>query len=255
MRNINYLFRNINLLNIFLLGGAVFFAHYILFPLLDFNVQYKLPLGEKAIRYNAEKPAVAYTHTPSISDYVPVVDNNPFHPERKIPVVKKAEEQAPPLPKPEFVLYGTLITDDISLAFIEDLKSHRNTPGRGKRQTAMKIGDSLGGFVLKQIEADKITMARGEEIIPVSVRDAQRKNTRETTITVSPKTPHQPQPQSLQQPASATIHKASVAKQQKPPEALKPNPTPQTQQGVITPPKDAFEHQIFDFVEKNRKAR
>jgi len=251
MRNIKYLFRNIHLLNVLLLGGTFFFAHYIVVPMLDFNIKYVAPTGGKTIHEKAEKPAGIHERIPSISDYMTVADNNLFHPERKIPSEKKAvaEEKQQPLPQPEIVLYGTLITDDVRLAYLEDLKAPRNTPGRGKRQTIMKIGDSLGGFVLKQIDTDKIVLMRGEEKMMVSVHDTQRKKTRETRAAVSPSTPLQSQPKSQQQPVSPTSRKAVMARQR---EALKPEPPPQSQPPVIIPPKDAFEQTVVDFFEKKR---
>lgn len=78
------------------------------------------------------------------------------------------------MPKPEFVLYGTLITNDISFAYLEDTKAPRNTPGRGKRQIAMKKGDTLSGFNLKEINVDSIVMARGEEKITIYVYNTQK---------------------------------------------------------------------------------
>jgi len=254
MRNINYLFRNIHLLNVLLLGGTFFFAHYIVVPMPDFNIKYMVATGEKTIHEKAEKPVGIHERIPTISDYLIVADNNLFHPERKIPLEKKAvEQQQPvPLPQPDIVLYGTLITDDVRLAYLEDLKAPRNTPGRGKRQTTMKIGDNLGGFVLKQIDTDKIVLMRGEEKMMVSVHDTQRKKTRESQATqaaVSPSTPLQPQPKSQQQPVSPTSRKAVMARQR---EALKPEPPPQSQPAVIITPKDTFEQTIVDFFEKKR---
>jgi hypothetical protein len=91
------------------------------------------------------------------------------------------------LPKPEFVLYGTLITDDLRLAYMEDLKAPRNSPGRGKRQTALKKGDTLSGFTLKEIEADRIIMARGEESLTVKVLGDTAKKERSVQTTTQAK--------------------------------------------------------------------
>lgn len=251
MRNIKYLFHNIQLLNVLLLAGTLFFAHYMVVPMLDFNIKYIVPNVGKNIHEKAEKPAGIHERIPSISDYMTVADNNLFHPERKIPSEKKVvEQQQPvPLPQPDIVLYGTLITDDVRLAYLEDLKAPRNTPGRGKRQTTMKIGDNLGGFVLKQIDADKIVLMRGEEKMMVSVHDSQRKKTSETRAAVSPPTPLQTPPKSQQQPASTSSRQAVIERQRK---AFKPEPAPRSQPAVTIPPKDAFEQTVVDFFEKKR---
>lgn len=159
--------RNINMLNVALLTGALFFAFYIFFPALDITSGFKLPSIKKTVAIKEE--ISAESRIPLITEYTKIPEENLFHPERKIPVAIKPGQQEPPLPKPEFVLYGTLITDDLRLAYIEDLKAPRNSPGRGKRQTALKKGDTLSGFTLKEIEADQIVMARGEESIAVKV--------------------------------------------------------------------------------------
>lgn len=109
---------------------------------------------------------------PSPSDYVMVGDNNVFHPERIMPPEKKEER---PLPKPEIVLYGTMISEDLKVAYVEDLKNPRNTPGRGRRQIPLYKGDELGGFVLKEISIDKIVMKRGEEVLTVTIHESHKK--------------------------------------------------------------------------------
>jgi len=160
--------RNVNLLNAALLSVAVAFAFYGLSPLLDVRIKYALPVpGQKAV---TEKETNDELQTPSVTDYAVISEKNLFHPDRMIPVEKKVEK---PLPKPDFVLFGTLITGGTSLAYLEDLKAPRSTTGRGKRQITLKKGDTLSGFTLKEIEADKIIMVRGDEMItlPVNPRD------------------------------------------------------------------------------------
>jgi hypothetical protein len=248
MGNVKTLSRNVNLLNMLLLGVAFFFAQYLAVPMLDFNIKYILPAGERP-KHEDERPAGINERVPSISDYLTVADNSLFHPERRIPAEKKAVEQQQPLAQPEIVLYGTLITDDVKLAYLEDLKTPRNTPGRGRRQTTMKIGDNLGGFVLKQIDTDKIVLMRGEEKMMVSVRDTERKKTRETHAAVSSSTPVQTAPKSQQQPASPTSRKAIMARQR---EALKPERPPQSRPAEIMPPRDAFEQTVVDFFDRKK---
>jgi type II secretory pathway component PulC len=145
-------------------------VNYAVAPSLHFNLGDIVPLQKKSVEEKETKPAAA--NPPSPADYIIIADENPFHPERKIPPEKKADEK--PLPKPEFVVYGTVISNDTSLAYLEDLKAPVNTSGRGKRQIALKTGDVLSGYTLKTVEADKIVMVRGEEKMVIPVRNTAR---------------------------------------------------------------------------------
>jgi len=198
MHKVKNIFRNINLLNIMLITAAIIMANYAVLPMFNMSIKYTLPAGKKTIGDTDEKPADS--HIPSLTDYTMIAEENLFHPERKIPAEKKEEQ---PLPKPEFVLYGTLITDDISLAYMEDKKSPLSTPGRGKRQTVLRLGDSMSGFTLKDIEADKVVMARGEERIEVNVIEPSKHKRGDTGVaskelkpptekTISPTSPKRP---------------------------------------------------------------
>jgi len=178
--------RNVSLLNMFLFSAAAVFALYSLFPLLDVRIKYALPTPGKS-------PQIARVttddlQTPSVTEYAVISEENLFHPDRKIPVEKKAEES---LPKPDFVLFGTLITGGTSLAYLEDLKAPRKTVGRGERQIALKKGDTMSGFTLKEIETDKVVMVRGEEKVVIPINDPDhpkdRKETGITTESAQPK--------------------------------------------------------------------
>ena len=185
---IKKILRNINILNIILTSAVIAFAAYSIFPTLEMKVKYALPAA-KHIEGTADDKT-GELEIPSLTQYTAVVDENLFHPERRIPPEKTVEQ---PLPKPDFVLYGTMISDDLSLAYLEDLKAPRNTPGRGKRQVALKKGDSMSGFILKEIETDKILMVRGEEKLIVAMNDPQKAKARAVTATTTAVTPKQPQ--------------------------------------------------------------
>jgi len=173
--------RNINVLNILLISVIIMSISYSLLPLLDIKVKYTLPNAKKTVEDTKEK--AVQTQTPSVVEYTMIAEENLFHPERKIPVEKKEEQ---PLPKPEFVLYGTLITDDISLAYLEDLKAPQSTPGRGKRQTALRKGDTMSGYTLKEVEAEKIVMVRGDDKMIVALNDLSRpKERKESAVTTA----------------------------------------------------------------------
>ena len=170
------LLSNLNVLNLLLLAATLVFALNQLIPLIDSPVAFNPPRVKAGPLKTPEGPAAP---APGVNplEYTVIAEQNLFHPERKIPPEKKAEA---PLPKPEFVLYGTLITSDLGMAYLEDKKAAPvTTAGRGKRQTALKKGETMSGFILKEIQADRVTMTRGEETLIVSLNDPQNPKTRE----------------------------------------------------------------------------
>jgi len=172
MNRARYFLGNINLINIILTGVLIFLVNYMLLPFLNKSMQFSLPLIKKHEEIDsgsAKKPD--QTKTPSPFDYMVITEQNLFHPERKIPVEVK---EAQPLPKPDFVLYGTLLSGDINIAYMEDKKSPVSSPGREKRQTPLKQGDSMSGFTLKELSKDRVVMARGEERLTVYLIDPQK---------------------------------------------------------------------------------
>lgn len=179
MQILRYVLRNITVLNITLLVSLLLLAYYAVLPLLDMNIQLALPSLKKTETEDIAPTSQA--QTPMLADYMLIADQNLFHPERKIPE-KKEEKQ---LPKPEFVLYGTLISDDTSIAYMEDMKAPHNTAGRGKRQKAIQKGAMLSGFTLSEIYHDKVVMIRGDEKVEIKITDQQHKKARGTGTTSS----------------------------------------------------------------------
>lgn len=164
-----------------LLATIFVFAGYILYPMFQVNTRIS-PLPTKKSIGEEQEHKASEDKTPSPLEFNVIADNNIFHPERIIPIEKKAETA---LPKAEFVLYGTMIADDLSIAYMEDIKAPRSTPGRGKRQTALKKNSTLSGYTLKEIEADKVVMVRGEEKITVKINDPAHAKKRVETPTVT----------------------------------------------------------------------
>ena len=167
-----FLFGNVSILNIILLTITVFFMFYVLLPRYTMHIFSPPPLVKKNLV--PEKPEDR-ARTLSLSDFSIIGDKNLFHPDREIPVEKKADESAPPMPQPEYILHGTLVSDSVSIAYLEDAKEPRTTSGRGKRQIALHKGDTLSGFTLKEIYPDRVVMVRGKETITVSIADSHKK--------------------------------------------------------------------------------
>lgn len=171
MRFVRYLYRNITPLNFLLLLSIAAIVVFVILPLFHMKVRYTLPAGKAKAEAQAEAPAEKI-QSPSPADYVMIGENNLFHPERKIPPEKKDEKA---LPKPELVLYGTIIGGDTNVAYVEDKKSPRTTPGRGPRQMVVKKGDVLSGFIITGIEADRMVLVRGEETMTVHLSDEAKR--------------------------------------------------------------------------------
>jgi hypothetical protein len=115
--------------------------------------------------------------SPALSEFIIIAEQNLFHPDRIIPVENTSSEPDSPI---EIVLYGTLITDSDSYAYVEDKKSSYTTPGRGKRQLVLKKGSVIGGYTLTDIEENKIVLVKGEDKLTVSLMDSRNPKTRET---------------------------------------------------------------------------
>jgi hypothetical protein len=211
MGRTRYLLSHINLINILLTGLLIVIANYMLLPFLNKGIQYSLPViakHEMTDTSTGKKPDLEKTLSPL--DYMIITEQNLFHPERKIPVEAK---EAQPLPKPDFVLYGTLLSGDINIAYMEDKKSPFSSPGREKRQTPLKLGESMSGFTLKEISEDRVIMVRGEEErLIVYLNDPQKPKQRDFAV----------------QPPSAAQVNSSGAQTPQPQAVLPQSPTQQT---------------------------
>ena len=178
------LLKQINLLNCILLTGILAFGYFVLWPIVTREV--KVPLSPATLKTAEQKKGEAAEQTvnPPLQEYAVVAEKNLFHPDRIIPA--KKEELA--VPRPEFVLYGTLITDHVSIAYISDSKMQRTTPGRGQRQTGLKIGETMSGYTLKEVLHDHVVMARSDDRIEVKVIGHDNKKKRGAPETAAPAT-------------------------------------------------------------------
>jgi len=257
MFKLKSLLKHINLLNIVLLICSLILAQHVLFPLLNFQMQFTLPSAKIQHFSNNQESKPPVIHFATLMDYAIVSEENLFHPDRKIPVAKKEE---PSLPKPDFILYGILLSDTVNIAYLEDKNAPRNTPGRGKRQTSLKKGDALSGFTLKEVDIDKIVMARGEEKMTVYVRDPQKPKSREFITTSSP-SPAQSTSKTVAQKPGGQVSSSTPQPSKPKIETTKASALEQMRSGrkqenietKVLPPQNAEEQAIFDFIEKGRK--
>ena len=220
--------RNINVLNVLLLAAILGFVFYLLFPLVDHPVVYTSPVdnvttkNKKASADQGEETGPPPPGTNPL-EFTVIAEQNLFHPDRKIPPEKKAEA---PLPMPEFILYGTLITGDFMVAYLEDKKATPvSTPGRGKRQTALKKGELMSGFLLKEIQADRVMMNRGEETLVVYLNDSQNPKAREGMADAAkPGVKAPPGPGGVSRPTPSASAAEAKAAPVVPPAATRPAP-------------------------------
>ncbi len=182
-----YLLRSINLLNILLAAAAVAAGYYIVSPGMDKEINFPPPVVKAVPAPAADQTQKAEKSEPAGPpiDFMLIADQNLFHPDRKIPVEKP--QAPPPPPKPELVLYGTLITGHTRLAYIDNIKAPLTTPGRGKRMRVLRIGDMVSDFILKEIHQSMIVLVRGSEVMTVNLEDPKGKRQNPAFPATAPK--------------------------------------------------------------------
>lgn len=179
MKALRYLIHNATVTNIVLLAMVIAIVAMTAIPLIIMRQAYSLP-GIKARPPGEEVQRVDVP--PKLpSDYAVIGETNLFHPDRVIPVDRKAD-----VPRPEVVLYGTMI-DTTRLAFIEDRKNPVTTPGRGRRQRVVKVGEEVSGYTVAEIGTDRIVLVRGDDRMTVGLSPPDKRKASDT-----PPTPQQP---------------------------------------------------------------
>jgi hypothetical protein len=184
---VRYFFLSLNVLNGLLALAVAAVVHFAVLPLLNPVARIAFPPVKETVAPSGEQ-ATPVQRSP-LTDYAVISDKNLFHPERKVPPEKQPEKT---LPKPDVLLYGTLIADDASIALIEDKKTPYSTPGRGKRQSILKKGDHLSGYILSEIEANRIVLVKGEEKVLVMLDDGEKRRTGEAAVGIAPSQPIAP---------------------------------------------------------------
>jgi len=176
-----YLVKNANALNMALLVVLIVLAGGIATYLVRMRHDYPLPrVKAKAV---SQEPAPAEPPPAGLpSDYALIGEMNLFHPDRVIPVDRKAE-----VPRPEVVLYGTMLEDGVRFALIEDKRSPRSTPGRGNRQSTVRKGEVVSGYTVTQITSDSIELARGDDRMTVPLTSPEKR--KEVAPTAAPRQP------------------------------------------------------------------
>jgi hypothetical protein len=217
---LNNLLRQINLLNVILLAGMAVIIIFLVAP--HFLRKLIMPVAAPVTAEQAKSVTEAQPAVPPLQEYAVVSEKNLFHSKRILPP-KKSEEV---VQRPEFVLYGTLIFGNLKYAYLGDTKAPRSTPGRGTRQTGLKLGESMSGYTLKEVLPDRIVMVRGDDSMEVKVIAPGGKKTRgvDGGAPAASAKPATPKPAT---PAPAAAPRPSVAPRGKTPPAVS-SPTTKT---------------------------
>ena len=196
MKLIKVFLKNINVLNLLLLVMTIFLFFELDDSLIDKKIKFTISKPKEVLIASEEKAASERAAT--YLDYVAITEKNIFHPERKMSSERKEELQ---LAKPEITLYGTLITDEKRVAYIEDKKNPYSTPGRGKRQVAINEGGMIAGYKLAKVNAESILLVRGEDKIIVNLSTQKERNDGEAAAkTMSPAAVNKPTPGQMPSP-------------------------------------------------------
>jgi hypothetical protein len=171
-----YVLRSLNVFNGLLLIAIAAVVYFAVIPVLNPAAQMTLPPGQDPSAPSGKKAELF--RNLAAGDYALISDQNLFHPERKIPPEKPSEKA---VPRPEVFLYGTLITSEGSFAFVEDRKAPSPAGGRDKRQRTLQKGASLAGYLLGEIEADRIVLVKGDERVVVMLNDREKRRAGEAS--------------------------------------------------------------------------
>ena len=189
-------FKNITLLNIILLAIVIFSLKFKVLPLLEYKPD-DFEIDPKTFRdkddsnsqsVDDEEESRISINPGDISSYSIISEQNLFHPDRKIVIVAEKKKEEPPpeeTERPEFILFGTLIADDIRIAFMESNESKTQKTRRPRTSKAIKkakeeektkkkkfnVGDTLEGYTLKEINIENVVLAKGDEKLIVKVYD------------------------------------------------------------------------------------
>ncbi len=176
--------RHLNILNILLVVVLVILS-VIAYQKLESASEVKVTIEQKTELEKKKTPSPSLEkRVQPLTEYTVISEKNLFHPERRPVQIK--EEPKREVKKPDIILYGTVVSGDYRIAFIEDLKNPRRTPGRGKRQTPVRVGDSIGPFTVKEIGDDYIILSSSGTEFVYHVQESHRAKHIQTKRPIKP---------------------------------------------------------------------
>lgn len=164
------------LINLALLVIAVFLG-FELYKAFSKPLDIPLQASKKTQRPKIEKSTKTEPEL-NINDYETIVQKDLFRPSRSA----APPEMSVPLEKPK--LFGTIIMDSGKSAILEDPIT--------KTKKLYNLNDSISGFIVSDIQEDKIILLRGNEKIEVMLREFKDVSARPPAGRQMP--PQRPQP-------------------------------------------------------------
>lgn len=161
---------HLTVLNLLLAALILFTVFVLILPSLDSDSE-PTPDSITATGKEVTAQILPDDTTPSpVSDYALIAEQNLFHAERKM-VEGEGSEETLEDSDYDFILYGTLVTDQLRLAYLENTLTPVTSPGRGKRQVALKVGETFNGFTLQEVHTDNVVLVRGDEEVVILISD------------------------------------------------------------------------------------
>jgi hypothetical protein len=207
MRRINTFLKQMHLLNIILVVILILLvakiAHLSFFSQPHYPELPKETLVSKS-QDGIQKQAVDRQISLQ-TDYDVITENNLFHPSRTVSDTDAQTVETDSKTIPEFILYGTLITSEFSLAYLEDLRAPMVSSGGRKKQVMLKKGETLSGYTLKDIAEDQVIMADDDDEITVYL--TAEKSRQQVSASVQKPKAKTPSPSTATRQAPATVTK------------------------------------------------
>jgi Type II secretion system protein C len=188
----------------------------------------RVPGGSAGQSPGAERPRQSADRAepsprPPLAPYTSIAEKNLFSPKRtESSSVQPAAAPAPP-PPPKLFLQGVVVTEDLSIAYLEDAST--------KRTFGYRVGDSVAGRTVQSISMDRVTLEGPGGRMEVKLHDPAK-----------PRAPVQPSskpgaPGAAGTPAPSAPPAAQSGPSVQPPAGQPAAPTPLSP-GLRRPPPD-----------------
>ncbi|MFO7569222.1 MAG: hypothetical protein R6W75_05445 [Smithellaceae bacterium] len=186
--------KSITPLNVLLTIGVVIGLVYLTTVLTGQNgIVVPPPVSEDDIENQVRRSFEVPSHNLEID--VEDIERNVFHPDRKM-----TKRQILTSRKPKIILYGTFISDELQIAYVEDLMNPQVTSSGIQRQRAVQKGDVLSGYVVTEIYPGKVILTKNSEKLTLLFQEKKKIKPPEEPDVVSepPRVlePQMPKPQS-----------------------------------------------------------
>jgi type II secretory pathway component PulC len=154
------MFRNYFLINVFLII-FIGFLGFKFYRVITYSVEMPSGTGLKAVEED-DRADKTEARRLNVAAFNVISQKDLFRPSRT-PSESKAGGTAKTLPKDQPKLFGTIILDNNKTAILED-------PGT-KTTKSYRINDSVAGYVISDIQEDKVILLMGGEKIEVKLRE------------------------------------------------------------------------------------